>query len=197
MSSCYLEPPRTRAHMSALARAHPVAQSCSHMCSKSQWPPVMTMSQIMERWPWPKAQNWNNKPDLAISLAKNGLSLGSSDPTKDPSQCPCGTLKSGAPTVPTQTAVKLILWPSQEVGSGGSEGANMPTALTNPQIIKPPRKLNKKMWAKLPLRQIPSSLSAKMGWLGSGGGGSGNSEGAHGASAVKQTNAVFRSNSFR
>ena len=53
-------------------------------------------------------------------------------------------------------SVKLILWPSE-------------------------RPKSKKMWSKLPLRQLP----AKMGWLSS-------TEG----SQVKQ-NAVFRSNSFR
>ena len=136
----------------------------------------------MERWPWPKnTQNWL-KNELNPNLeAKNGA------------QCPCETLRNSGKNQP-QTAVKLILWPSNDNESGTVVDGGL-------GVSKPPRKLNKKMWSKLPLRQIPSSLTAKMGWLSnsatSSGGQNQSEAGQNHASAVKQTNAVFRSNSFR
>lgn len=139
------------------------------MCSKSQqWPVPMTMSQIMERWPWPKS-NTNMK-----------------------NECQCGTNEQVSTSLnkfkPAQTqqqkqqqhgaAVKLILWPSGEA-TGNSSASDVGLLKNNNISDKTSSAVNSasmdqinkktsrnKMWSKLPLRQIPSSLSAKMGWLG-------------------------------
>ena len=129
----------------------------------------MTMSQIMERWPWPKS-NTNMK-----------------------NECQCGTNEQVSTSLnkfkPAQTqqqkqqqhgaAVKLILWPSGEATGNSSASdvgllknnniSDKTSSAVNPsasmdQINK--KTSRNKMWSKLPLRQIPSSLSAKMGWLG-------------------------------
>ena len=126
----------------------------------------MTMSQIMERWPWPKA-NTNMK-----------------------NECQCGTNEQVSTSLnkfkPAQTqqqkqqqhgaAVKLILWPSGEAGNSSASDVGLKNnnisdktssavnSASMDQINKKPSR--NKMWSKLPLRQIPSSLSAKMGWLG-------------------------------
>jgi len=148
------------------------------------------MSQIMERWPWPKA-NTNMK-----------------------NECQCGTNEQVSTSLnkfkPAQTqqqkqqqhgaAVKLILWPSGEAGNSSASDIGLKnnnisdktsSAVNSASMDQINKKTSRnKMWSKLPLRQIPSSLSAKMGWLG----GTGET---HGSGAVKQPNAVFRSNSFR
>ena len=142
---------------SVLTCIYPSYEPClTHICAlKISIGQVVTMSQIMERWPWPKT-NFNKNIDLVKE------------------QCQCASLRShtsaGSQPQP-QTAVKLILWPSNEASE---------------------QKKPRKMWSKLPLRQIPSSLSAKMGWLAGA-----SHETAASSSAVKQPNAVFRSNSFR
>merc|ERR1719148_175197 len=124
------------------------------------------MSQITERWPWPKA-NTNMK-----------------------NECQCGTNEQVSTSLnkfkPAQTqqqkqqqhgaAVKLILWPSGEAGNSSASDIGLKNnnisdktssavnSASMDQINKKPSR--NKMWSKLPLRQIPSSLSAKMGWLG-------------------------------
>ena len=122
----------------------------------------------MERWPWPKS-NTNMK-----------------------NECQCGTNEQVSTSLnkfkPAQTqqqkqqqhgaAVKLILWPSGEA-TGNSSASDVGLLKNNNISDKTSSAVNSasmdqinkktsrnKMWSKLPLRQIPSSLSAKMGWLG-------------------------------
>ena len=134
-----------------------------HMCSKSQqWKVPVTMSQIMERWPWPKSTNTNMKNECPCETEQVSTSLNKSK------QTPASTS--------TPAAVKLILWPSNDQNGGsnpssssqsaqyGGLNTNNTTAVTSSMENKKPSR--NKMWSKLPLRQIPSSLSAKMGWLG-------------------------------
>ena len=100
-------------------------------------------------------------------------------------ECPCDPPSEQVATslnkfklVSTPAAVKLVLWPSNDQQAGGSNpissssqsaqygglNTNNTTAVTSSMENKKPSR--NKMWSKLPLRQIPSSLSAKMGWLG-------------------------------
>ena len=105
-------------------------------------------------------------------------------------ECQCGTNEQVSTSLnkfkPAQTqqqkqqqhgaAVKLILWPSGETGNSsvsdvGLKNNNISDKTSSAVNSASMDQINKKtsrnkMWSKLPLRQIPSSLSAKMGWLG-------------------------------
>ena len=156
-----------------------------HMCSKSQqWPVLVpvTMSQIMERWPWPKA-NTNMKNECQCGTEQVSTSL---NKFKQKQQQPQQNAAATTAQQPQHgAAVKLILWPSnnnQECCSDGqaplknnfvsektsavnfSMDQNGSDQIRMEHLNKKPSR--NKMWSKLPLRQIPSSLSAKMGWLG-------------------------------
>jgi hypothetical protein len=136
--------------------------------------PAVTMSQIMERWPWPRSTTNSSSKEIIMQ--------------PDSGSCQCSTGPPAASSWRPQTAVKLVLWPSSNDSSNESfeQASTANYSKKDPARIKP--RLRK--WSKLPIRQIPSSLSAKMGWLtgetGAGGGGGG-----------KQPNTAFRSNSFR
>ncbi len=162
----------------------------------------------MERWPWPKSAVNNikiasNQTNTADTIQMNTSSTAT--------ECQCSSNHTSTST--TATAVKLILWPSFDNNSNHV----MPSMKTSKvsresgqvssgsgQSATRKHSGSRKMWSKLPLRQIPSSIQAKMGWLVNHNSESNSNSnglsfnGLQGSSkAQNATNAVFRSNSFR